>query len=367
MKSKASIIRCHSYDPQELYAAVKKSVDLIGGIEKFIKNGQRVLLKPNLLKEAAPEEAVTTHPEFIRAVIRLVKQQTNNIFVGDSPGGLVKAQTVYRSCGIEKVANEEKVKLVQFNSIVKKANIPFAKIMDEVDVLISIPKFKTHNLAVITAAIKNVFGLIPGLYKVHAHKQAPNFIKFAGELARVYRIARPNLSIVDAVVAMQGDGPAAGDPYDLGLVVTSSDALSIDALLAKIIGLEPLSVPSTKAAYSMKLGQADINNIDIAGVSLEDIRVRNFNLPKILALFKIPNFLARGLLRFIPLMMGIDEAKCNRCMVCKNICPQGAIKDVRGRLKLDFRRCILCLCCSEMCPNNAIYLRFLNRRKESGE
>ena len=206
MKSKASIIRCHSYGPKELYVAVKKSVDLIGGIENFVKSGQKVLLKPNLLKEAKPEQAVTTHPEFIRAVIRLVKKQTNNIFIGDSPGGLVRAQTVYKSCGIEKVANEEKVQLVQFNSIVKKDNIPFAKILDEVDVLISMPKFKTHNLAVITAAIKNVFGLIPGLYKVHAHKQAPNFIKFAGELARVYSLAIPDLNIVDAVVAMQGDG-----------------------------------------------------------------------------------------------------------------------------------------------------------------
>lgn len=358
MKSKASIIRCSSYNPDELYEAVKKSVDLIGGIESFIKQGQKVLLKPNLLKEAKPEEAVTTHPEFIRAVIRLVKKQTDNIFIGDSPGGLVKAQAVYKSCGIEKVANEEGIRLIQFNSIVKKGNIPFAKIMDEVDVLISLPKFKTHNLTVITAALKNVFGLIPGLYKVHVHKQAPNFIKFAEKIARIYSLATPHLSIVDAVVAMHGDGPAAGDPYDLGLVVASSDALSIDAILSKVIGLEPQSVPSTKAGAQMKLGQADINNIDIFGVSLEDIIARDFNLPKISALFKMPNLLARSLLRFIPLLMGIDKLKCNGCLVCKNICPQQAIKDVRGRLRINSRRCILCLCCSEMCSNNAIYLKF---------
>ncbi|MFH1092860.1 MAG: DUF362 domain-containing protein [Candidatus Omnitrophota bacterium] len=367
MKSKASIIRCHSYDSDDLYEAVKKSVDLIGGIERFVERGQKVLLKPNLLKEANPEEAVTTHPEFVRAVIRLVKEQTGNIFIGDSPGGSVKAQTVYKSCGIEKVAVEEGAQLIQFNSIVKKDNIPFAKIMDEVDVLISLPKFKTHNLALITAAVKNVFGLIPGLHKVHVHKQAPNFINFGRELARVYRIAKPHLSIVDAVVAMHGDGPAGGDPYNLGLVVASRDAVSIDAILSKIIGIQPLSVPSTKAAALMQLGQADINNIDITGVSLEDIIVRDFKLPKILALFKIPNLLAKSLLHLIPLMMSIDNLKCNGCLVCKNICPQGAIKSVRGCLNLDFRRCILCLCCSEMCPNNAIYLRFLNRRKESGK
>ncbi|MCK4994657.1 MAG: DUF362 domain-containing protein [Candidatus Omnitrophica bacterium] len=364
MKSKVSIIRCNSYNIEGLYAAVKKSIDLIGGIENFVKRGQKVLLKPNLLKKAKPEEAVTTHPEFIRAVIKLVKTQTDNIFIGDSPGGTVRAQAVYEFCGIEKVAREEKIQLIGFNSIVKKDNIPFAKIIDEVDVIISMPKFKTHNLAMITAAVKNVFGLIPGLYKVHAHKQSPNFIKFGNELARVYSLATPNLSIVDAVVAMDGDGPAGGDPYDLGLVVASSDAVSIDAILSKIVGLKPLSVPSTKASAHLNLGQADINNIDILGVSLEAIIVRDFKLPKILTLFKVPNFLTRSLLRFIPLMMGIDRNRCNECQVCKNICPQGAIKNIRGRLKLDFRRCILCLCCSEMCPNNAIYLRFLTRRKK---
>lgn len=364
MKSKVSIIKCESYNFEKLFQAVKKSVDLIGGIESFVAQGQSVLLKPNLLKEAKPEDAVTTHPEFIRAVIRLIKTQTDKIFIGDSPGGTIKAQAVYEFCGIERVAKEENVQLVGFNTIVKKDNIPFAKIMDEVDVLISLPKFKTHNLALITAAIKNVFGLIPGLYKVHVHKQAPNFRQFAKELARVYSLATPQLSIVDAITAMDGDGPAGGEPYDLGLVVASGDAVSIDAVLAKIIGLKPLEVPSTKAAASMCLGQAQINNIDIVGISLEDIIVDDFNLPKILLLFKVPNFLAKSLLRFMPLMMGIDRNKCSGCEVCKNICPQKAIKYVRGSLKIDFKRCILCLCCSEMCPNNAIYLRFLNRRKK---
>ena len=367
MKSKVSITQCKNYEPGALYKAVKKSIDLIGGIEAFVKKGQKVLLKPNLLKEAKPEEAVTTHPEFIRAVIRLVKEQTDNIFIGDSPGGTVKAQAVYEFCGIEKVAREEKVRLVQFNKIVKKDNIPFAEIIDEVDVLISLPKFKTHNLALITAAVKNVFGLIPGLYKVRAHKLAPNFISFAREIARIYSLTRPDLSIVDAVVSMEGDGPAGGDPYELGVIVASRDAVSIDAVLSKIVGLDPLSVPSTKAAAGLNLGQARINNIDINGVSLEDIIVGDFNLPKISAIFKIPNFLARNLLRFIPLMMAIDRDKCNECRVCKNICPQAAIKDVQGGLKLDASRCILCLCCSELCPNNAIYLRFLNRRKKRGK
>jgi len=367
VKSKASIIRCDSYDPDRLFQAVKQSLELLGGINSFVKKGQSVLLKPNLLKEAKPDDAVTTHPEFIRAVIRLVKTQTENIFIGDSPGGTVKAQAVYEFCGIEKIAREEKVQLIQFNNIVKKDNLPFAKIIDEVDVLISLPKFKTHNLTMITGAVKNIFGLIPGLYKVYVHKMAPNFISFAKEIARIYSLARPDLSIVDAIVAMDGDGPSGGDPYDLGLVIASADAVSIDAILSKIIGLEPLSVPSTKAAAAMNLGQAQINNIDINGVSLEDILVRDFNLPNISVLFKMPNFLARSLLRFIPLMMGIDRGKCTQCQICKNICPQGAIRNVRGRLKIDFRKCILCLCCSEMCPSNAIYLRFLTRRKKRGK
>ncbi len=365
--SKVGIIKCVDYNSSRVIAAVKDAVNAIGGIEKFVKPNQKVLLKPNFLKVARPEEAVITHPEFIRAVIRLVKEKTPNIFLGDSPGGLIKAEEIYERCGINRLARQENITLVKFDRITKINSIPFAKIKDEVDVIISLPKFKTHNLTMISAAVKNVFGFVPGLHKAYCHKNAPNFKVFSKELVKIYSLAKPHLNIVDAILAMDGEGPAGGNPYKLGIVVASSDAVAADAVLSKIVGLDPFQVISTRQAHCQGLGQADINQINIVGESLESVSVLDFKLPKILALYRLPNFITKSLLRFIPLIMGVDRARCNSCLMCKNICPQQAITQVGKIIKIDFRRCILCLCCSEVCPNNAIYLRFSRKGKKSEE
>lgn len=362
--SQVSIIRCADYEIDRLCAAVKQSVDAIGGIEQFVKKGQSVLLKPNLLKIARPEEAAITHPEFIRAVIRLVKPYTDKIFIGDSPGGLVKIEDIYEQCGIRQVAREEGVELIRFERIKKIEGIPFASIKDEVDVVISLPKLKTHNLTTLTCAIKNVFGFVPGLYKVHCHKKAPNFQVFAKELVRIYSLAVPDLSIIDAVLAMQGDGPSGGEPYELGLVISSADAVAADAVVSKIIGLDPFTVPSIKQAHDLKLGQGDLSRVQICGQPMEQVLARNFDLPKIMGLYKMPNFIIRNILRFIPLMLTVDINKCNNCLMCAKICPQKTIEQSKGKIKINPRNCILCLCCSEMCPNRAIYLRFLKGRKK---
>jgi uncharacterized protein (DUF362 family)/NAD-dependent dihydropyrimidine dehydrogenase PreA subunit len=363
--SQVSIIRCADYEISRLCSAVKQSVDTIGGIEKFVKQGQSVLLKPNFLRIAQPDEAVITHPEFIRAVIRLIKTRTDKIFIGDSPGGFIKIEDIYEQCGIRQVALEEKVELVRFERIKKINGIPFASIKDEVDVVISLPKLKTHNLTTLTCAIKNVFGFVPGLYKVHCHKQAPNFQAFAKDLVKIYSMAVPDLSIIDAVLAMQGDGPSGGQPYKMGLIISSADAVAADAVVAKIIGLSPFSVPSIKLAHEQKLGQGDLNQIQIIGELLEKVIAHDFDLPKIMILFRMPNFIIRNILRFIPLMLTVDTDKCDNCLMCTKICPQKTIEHSAGKIKINPRNCILCLCCSEMCPNNAIYLRSLRGRRKN--
>ncbi|MCP4648982.1 MAG: DUF362 domain-containing protein [PVC group bacterium] len=365
MKSKVSIVKCSDYDKERIYKAVKGSIDLIGGIEAFVKPGQKVLLKPNLLKVGTPEEAVVTHPEMIRAVIRLVKTQTDKIFVGDSPAGLIKAESVYEKSGIADVCRQEKVTLVKFDRFIKIDGIPFTELIKEVDVLISLPKFKTHNLTTITGAIKNVFGLIPGLYKVECHKKAPNFKVFSAMLAKIYSHVPAQLNIVDSILAMEGDGPAAGKPRFLGFVLASADAVAADAVLTKIIGLNPFDIISTKAAYRLKLGEADLKKIEVVGESIAAVKIQDFALPKIVALYKVPNIISRIFMRLVPLIIGVDYKKCSNCMMCKNSCPQDAIQEVGGKLKVNCRKCILCLCCGEICPNNAIYMRFLNRRVKS--
>ncbi|MFH2137822.1 MAG: DUF362 domain-containing protein [Candidatus Omnitrophota bacterium] len=365
MQSKVSIVKCLDYDQVLIYEAVKRSVDLIGGMNKFVQPGQKVLIKPNLLKIGKPEDAVVTHTEVIRAVIRLVKEITPHIFVGDSPAGFIKAEAVYEKCGITRLCEEEKVNLVKFDRIETIEGIPFTSLKNEVDVCISLPKFKTHNLTTITAGIKNVFGLIPGLYKVQCHKDAPNFKVFSKEIAKIYKLASAQLTIVDSVLAMEGDGPAAGTPRKLGLVLASADAVAMDAVLAKIVGLEPFDIISTKEAFHLGLGEADIKKINIVGEALKSVEVKDFKLPKIFAVYKAPNSIIKWLFKIIPLVMGVDYKNCTNCMMCQKICPQQAIAEINGKLKVDFRKCILCLCCSEICPNNAIYMRFFNWRVRS--
>ncbi|MBI4846892.1 MAG: DUF362 domain-containing protein [Candidatus Omnitrophica bacterium] len=362
--SKVSIVRCFDYERENIFNCLKRSVDLIGGIEKFVAPGQKVLIKPNMLRVARIEDAVTTNPEFIRACVRLVKQRTKNIFIGDSPGGLVKSEKVYEQNGISEVARQEGVKLVVFDHVNKHDGIPFARIKDEVDVIISLPKLKTHNITLITAAVKNVFGLIPGLYKVHCHKHAPNFKVFARQLAKIYGLSKPHLNITDGIIAMDGEGPSSGEPYSLGLIFASEDAVAVDAVFSKVIGLDPDAVISTKETARLGLGEADLKKIEIFGESIESVAVDDFRLPKMFFLFRLPNFLTVILLRFIPLVIGFDKKKCSGCLMCKNICPQKAIVDVKGRIKIKISRCILCLCCNEICPQNAIYLRLLRGRKK---
>jgi len=359
---KVSLVKCQDYDQNRLYSALKQSIDLIGGIEKFVKPGDKVLIKPNLLRPAEPVEVATTHPEFVRAVIRLVKEKTNQIFVGDSPGGLVKAEVVYDKCGITQIAREENINLVKFDRITKIDGIPFAQIIKEVDLCISLPKFKTHNLTIITSAVKNVFGFIPGLYKVQCHKDAPNHRFFSELLVKIYSIAKPQLNIIDAIDTMDGDGPSGGTRYHLGIIGASEDAVAADAVFSKIVGIKPDAIMTTKQAHQLGLGQADLDKIEVVGEDINRLSVHNFKLPKIAWLFRMPNVVARFLLKFIPLIMGIDRYKCNQCLVCKQICPEQAIKKVNDNLKIDFQRCILCFCCGEVCPQNAIYIRFLKRR-----
>ncbi|MCM8813721.1 MAG: DUF362 domain-containing protein [Candidatus Omnitrophica bacterium] len=345
---------CVTYGQSEVYAAVRQVVEQLGGIAAFVQPGQRVLLKPNLLKAAVPEEAATTHPEFVRAVIRLVKTRTPHIFVGDSPAGLVKTETVYEQCGMRAVCREEGVNLVVFDRIQEKHGIPFARIAAEVDVCISLPKLKTHGLAVITAGVKNVFGLIAGLYKVQCHKDAPNARAFAAKLAHIYGLVRPQLSLCDAIIAMEGAGPAGGNPCRVGCVAGSADAVALDAVLAAIIGLPPFSVPSTAEAFRQKLGEARLERIEIRGPGIAALAQRRFRLARPQLFFRLPNALGKLATRLIPLVMAVDRRLCNGCGMCVRICPRQTIRLSGGVPVIEPRECILCLCCSEGCPQNAI-------------
>lgn len=355
--SKVAITRCHDYDRRRVFAAVKEAVNLAGGMEAFVKPGMRVLLKPNLLSERPPEDAVDTHPEVVRAVARLVKEAGGRVRIGDSPGGYGKnIDLIFEKSGMKKMAKEEGIELVKFTSSKFVHGFPLSRQVLEADRVISIPKLKTHAITILTAAVKNTYGCVTGLFKAECHSRAPKETEFAKIIAKVHSLVKPMLTVVDGVIGMEGDGPAAGRPKKMGLILAGIDAVAIDSCIAKVIGLEPLDIAVTREAYKMGLGEANLSEIELVGCALKDISIKNFHLPQTTALRIVPRFLVHKLAQFIRFKPVIDVAICKRCNLCKITCPVGAITLGVRDCSVDYKKCVKCLCCHEVCPYKAIHI-----------
>jgi uncharacterized protein (DUF362 family)/Pyruvate/2-oxoacid:ferredoxin oxidoreductase delta subunit len=361
MRSQVSIVKCHSYSQPELFPAIKKSLDLLGGINSFIQKEDKVLIKPNLLAAAPPESGIDTHPEFVRAVIRIVKETGAQIFLGDAPsvwGTPEDFQTVYEQSGMRRVCEEEGVNLVEFGQSVVVSGYPLVSWIKECNRIISLPKFKTHDLMVLTGAVKNLFGLVPGLYKTELHRRALRSEEFGKVLADIYERVKPDISIVDGIVAMEGDGPANGGTLrDLGLVIAGSDAVAIDSVMAVIMGLKPEDIYSTKEAAGRKLGNMRLDQIEVLGEKLESVCVADYKVPQLSVLNKIPRpllNLGKKLIHFRP---SINRDLCRVCGLCAKACPGGAISQKSQVMTIEFHRCVLCMCCKEVCPEGAVSVK----------
>ena len=266
-KQQVSLVKCKSYDTARVEDAVKRAVDLLGGIERFVKPGEKVLLKPNLLTDAEPDKGITTHPEVLRAVIRLVRPITKNIFCGDAPsvwGEKRDVDRVYEKTGIKKVCNEEGAELVYFTDPVLKNGYPLTGWVFKCDRFINIPKFKTHGLTVLTAGIKNLFGLMIGMSKMKAHRDNPKPADLSKVLVDIYEIKKPDLNILDGVVAMEGQGPgSAGTLRNMDLIASSPDALCLDMALSSLMEVDFWDVPTNKEALRRGLGPQGMASIKI--------------------------------------------------------------------------------------------------------
>jgi len=363
MSAWVSIVKCSNYLPSIVQEATRKTIDLLGGIICFIKPGSRVLVKPNLLMGIDPEHGVTTHPEVVRAVIRILKEINCKVFLGDSPSvwgdEIENIDRVYDITGMKLVCAEEGVELVRFNQRRMRQKFPLTSWLDDCDYLVNIPKFKTHNLTTLTGAIKNLFGLVPGTYKMELHKDYFRPQSFAGILVDIYREVRPSLNIIDGIIAMEGDGPATGGKLrSLNLVLAGQDAVAVDAVMARIMGIEPQDVLTTKEAALRGLGLADTKRITCLGEKLEDLKIKPFLLPvPSLLERKIPRPVIGLAMRLIKYYPCIERDNCVACATCIKACPKKAISISEGRILFDYSRCISCFCCHEACPHSAIKIR----------
>ncbi len=355
---KVSLVKCPDYNSEKVFDSVKRAVDLVGGIEAFVHKGARVLVKPNLLSAREPEEAVDTHPEVARAVVRLVKAAGATPIVGDSPGGYgANIDEIFDKSGMRSMAKEESVELVKFSTSRLVDGIPFTRYIFECDTIISIPKLKTHGITILTAAIKNMYGTVTGLYKAERHSKAPRNQDFAKVIAKVYSVAKPHLTILDGIVAMEGDGPSGGKARNMSLIMAGADAVAVDACAAAIVGLGPMDVLVTKEAFNAGLGEADLTKIELAGDPIADFITVDFKLPQTILLKSIPAGIMKSIAGLIKFKPYIDINVCTRCNLCKTTCPIGAIEIQRDSCKIDYKKCVLCLCCHEVCPYKAISIK----------
>jgi uncharacterized protein (DUF362 family) len=354
MKSIVSIVKCEDYQSQRVFQAVRKACDLIGGISRVVRAGDKVLIKPCFLKASPPEEGVDTHPEVVRAVIRLVKEAGGKPIVGDSPIGFQNIDEVYETSGVRKVCSEEGAELVKFIESETVDGIPIAKHAKNADVIISVPKFKTHALTILTGSIKSVFGVVPGLSKVKCHELFPKAVDFSKVLVQIFSYAQPRLTIVDGITSMEGDGPTTGTLRDTQIILASTDSVAADAVLSKLMGIDPFRVLTTKYAHEMRLGTGRLDEIEIVGDDRGD-PIKGFKLPTAKTFFDLPEsflkIIAPVLLNFKPV---VKKGMCSFCQKCIAICPAGAISVKKGRIAIDHKKCKVCVCCCELCPSNAI-------------
>ncbi len=372
---KVSVIKCKSYQKEILKEAIGRSVELIGGFKRFISPADKILLKPNLLLAAPPEKAVTTHPVVLEAVIDLLSDyiEPSNISIADSPGAGIgynpeNLKKVYLETGILDIAQKTGCRL-QFDTSYETVSIKDGKALKKVDIIrpaleagkiINLCKFKTHSLTSMTGAVKNMFGLVPGLSKVGHHLRLTNIEAFSQMLIDIAYFKKPVLNIMDGVIGMEGKGPGmSGTPRDIGLVLASRDPLSMDVIVAGLMGLDRSTFPMLRLD-----GVPSADKVQVVGEIEKDYKVEDFVLPKSVGREQLVNneLINRIIIPRIKNLISPfpfqDIKKCSQCGVCREVCPQGAIRFKGNRVSIEYGRCTRCFCCSELCPEGAMDIRF---------
>lgn len=374
MKDIVSLTRCTDYERKNVLRAVEENIKNLGGLDTIIHKDSRVFLKVNLLRAAKPEEAVTTHPEVVYALAKTLKKHGAHVVIGDSPGTGTpykenSLRKLYGKCGLIDVADDAGVELNYDTSVVtvscregrliKQFNA--IKPALDADVLISLAKGKTHSFTGITAAVKNLFGIVPGFEKAGYHFKLHTIDRFSKMLVDICEYAKPELSFIDAIVCMEGDGPSAGKPKEVGALIASRNPHAADAVFCDVIGIDRHTLPTIKEAMLRNL--LDLENIDVRGANLADVQVKDFKMP---ATFGTGDgLIGEGALQPIlrPLFKNAFAVKpsimkeiCVGCGICVKSCPMNAIILKDKVAQIDYDKCIRCYCCHEMCPHHSIEL-----------
>ena len=341
-----------TYDTIDLEAVLQP----LGGITSYVHKGERVLLKVNLLSASTPEKAVVTNPQLVRKVAEAVLKAGAIPIIGDSPSGPFtkrRLKNVYEKAGLLALSSDLGVEL-NYDTSTTDVQIPEGKqikttllcnyILDA-DKIISLPKLKTHAQMIMTLAVKNMYGAVPGLTKAKYHALYYRKPAFANMLLDVLSVASPDLIIMDGIIGMQGEGPGAGTPVNLGVLLAGEDPIALDLAVCKMLHIEPIGIPTLKRAKVRKLWPP---HITYPLLTPDNVAYEGFILPT------TADYLLTG--KKTPRQSPIVTTKCISCGQCTEICPKHAITNTPDKAKIDYTKCIRCYCCQEICPEKAIIL-----------
>ncbi|MBD3256232.1 MAG: DUF362 domain-containing protein [Candidatus Lokiarchaeota archaeon] len=370
VKTKISI---NKITHDDVKSSVFQSLENIGANELFSKPNLRVLIKPNLLMPKEPERATTTHPDVVKYVIQWVKQfNPENIIVGESSGTKKRGVTekAFEKSGIKKVCEDEEIEWTPFEQTKRKIykvenplvlnEFSSSELIDGVDIIINIPKIKTHGQCLLTCVIKNMFGTLILGNKPQTHARFPRMEDFNRALADIYSVSKPQLTLVDGYYCQEGNGPSAGDVVKLDLVIAGYDPVALDTLVCELIGFNPNEVLYIKEAEKKSLGSSNLQDFELLGDPLDSVKrifkkpkfhMRNLPIPKFLA-----DYVGRTLFRS---SIKFDSKKCRLCGTCWKNCPVKAISPpevIKKGNKPSWNKdlCITCYCCAELCPYEAV-------------
>jgi uncharacterized protein (DUF362 family)/Pyruvate/2-oxoacid:ferredoxin oxidoreductase delta subunit len=344
------------------YDRVRPAVDRAFECFHLPLAGKKVLIKPNVLRASEAREGIVTHPAVLKAVVEKVQSlNPAEIVVGDNPGlfnygdneasfrktGLMEASLdCYRNIG------NDGVKVALHPDFLPRVSVSRAVL--EADIVISLPKFKTHGLTVITGGIKNSYGILPGAQKAKLHRIAGNPERFHELVVEVFKLRVPDLFILDAVVGMEGNGPASPELRDIGLILAANNAVALDAVMARMMGIDPEKLGFLRKAQADGLGDFDMEKIAIIG---ELKPLADFKLPPLGGTASQNNAAVQELLaERTELRPKADPALCTACGTCVDQCPVAALSMKADLPEVDPDTCITCFCCQEVCPEKAIAL-----------
>lgn len=354
--------------------ALEQTVDIMFrdlGIYDRLKPGMTVVLKPNLVMASRPEAAAVTHPAVTRAVGRCVKKAGAKVLIAESPGGPytpASIKAVFRACGYEDMAKESgfslytscKSKTVSLPKGVCCRELSVVEPFLERDYLIDLAKLKTHGMVGFSGAVKNMFGVVPGLQKPELHCRFPQKEDFSQMLVDLCGFLKPDLCFLDGILAMEGNGPTGGNPRSLHALIASENPWAADVCGASLIGLSPESILHLKYGADRGLGPGTLCELDILGDDVETLSQPDFKRAKAADtdfIRRLPAFLRPAAKKLATPRPEIDRKKCVGCGKCAESCPQHIIEIKDGCARIHGQACIRCFCCHEMCPRQAVRVK----------